>query len=533
MSHRRPTGRGMPVSRRRVLTAGAAGAVGAALSRMLPAGSRAARQASPVATDAAPLPQPRVIRSEGGVLDVTLTAKPAMVDLGAPRLVSTYTWDGVVPGHTWEVRPGDTMRVHLVNELPPMPDGVPMDTTRPHEWTTVNLHTHGMHVSPEGNSDNVFIRIPPGEAFQYEIDVPANHQGGYFWYHPHKHGAVAHQIRAGMAGGIIVRGEIDEVEEIAAAQEQQLVLQAIELGDDYQLLDPIPHPSKAEAFFPRTQVLYTVNGALNPTIRMYPGEVQRWRLLNAAEGKFLSVRLEGHELHQLAWDGLTLPAPEPAEDLMLAAANRVEVLVKAGKPGTYQLMLSPGSSQHPGIPGMPNGTPEPSMQDSAELHTRPILTVEVTGSGPEMALPASLPAWDPPMLPIARTREFAYTVQRDANNEFLAFGINGLAFQDDNPPYQMKLGTAEEWTLHNSVDPKLAHHAHGLHIHVNPFKVTKINGTALEKPLWRDTFALSGQNGDSITLVSNFEDFTGRFVEHCHVVSHEDLGMMETLEVVP
>lgn len=488
--------------------------------------------ATPVTSRSVELPQPRSLRSQAGLLDTTLTCTPSVVDVGAPHAVSTYTFDGLIPGNSWEIDPGDTLRVHMVNNLPPLVGDHQVDMTRPHEWTTTNLHTHGLHVSPEGNGDNVFLQIPPGESFQYEIPVPDNHPAGMFWYHPHKHGAVAHQIRAGMAGTIIVRGDIDEVEEIRDAKEQQLVLQAIELGDDYQLLDPIPYPTTEEAFFPRTQILYTVNGVMNPKITMYPGEVQRWRMLNAAEGKFMSLRLEEHELNALAWDGLTLHAPDPVEDIMMAAANRAEVLVKAGKPGTYNLVLTPGSSQHPGIPGMANATPEPENQQSSELRTRPILTVEVVGEGPEMALPTALPAFDPPILPISRTRELAYTVDRDPGNEFSSFGINGLAFDPDREPYQMRLGTAEEWTLHNDLDPKLDHHAHGFHIHVNPFKVTKINGKSLDTPLWRDTFALSGQDNNSITFVSNFEDFTGKFVEHCHVVSHEDLGMMEALEVV-
>jgi len=97
----------------------------------------------------------------------------------------------------------------------------------------------------------------------------------------------------------------------------------------------------------------------------------------------------------------------------------------------------------------------------------------------------------------------------------------------------MKLGTAEEWTLTNGKDDKLPDHAHALHIHVNPIKVTKINGETLAIPLWRDTFVLTGKSGDSFTFEMNLEDYVGKFVEHCHILSHEDLGMMEALEVVP
>jgi FtsP/CotA-like multicopper oxidase with cupredoxin domain len=346
-----------------------------------------------------------------------------------------------------------------------------MEMDRPHAWTSTNLHTHGLHVSPAGNADNIFIDIPPKETHHLEILLPADHPGGIFWYHPHLHGGVTQQVRGGMAGMIVVRGEIDRVDELSAAREQVMVLQAIELGDDYQLLDPIPNPTKEQAFFPRTQILYTVNGVLNPKITMYPGEVQRWRLLNAAEGKYMSLRLVNHPLHVLAWDGLTLPAPETVPLVMLSAGNRVDLLVKAGRPGRYDLILTPGSSQKPNIPGMPdyNGPeaeadPEASpmampegrglLTFQGELDPRPILSVDVTGSGPEMDLPASLPAWDPPILPIAARRQFTFSVERTPDNEFLTFGIDGNAYDPARPPYRVKLGTAEEWTLVNGVDNK-------------------------------------------------------------------------------
>ncbi len=530
------------IATRRDVLRGAAKAAGGALGAVAVGqsiGRAAAAQtpgATPVAQASIELPQPGSIKSADGVLAVTLTAMPGVVEMGVPSPVTTLTYDGVVPGHTWDVQPGDTLKIDLVNNLPELPGDPNMSMTRPHEWTTTNIHTHGLHVSPSGNSDNIFLEIPPGGSQEYEISIPKDHPGGLFWYHPHKHGGVCQQVRAGMAGALIVRGEIDDVPEVRAAKEQVMVLQAIELGDDYQLLDPIPTPTKAEAFFPRTQVLYTVNGVMTPTVTMYPGEVQRWRLLNAAEGKYMSLQLAGHDLNVLAWDGLNLSAPDVVSGVTLSAGNRVELLVRAGAAGTYDFILTPGSSQHPETLGMFNGeSPEADAMGttSKELATRPILTVEVTGSGPEMALPGSLPAWDPPMLPIARKRQFSFSVEREANGDFIDFGVDGFPFDPDRAPYQIKLGTAEEWTLINAVDNKLPQHAHGFHIHVNPFKVTKINGETLDVPLWRDTFALTGMTSDSFTFESNFEDFTGKFVEHCHVLAHEDLGMMEALEIVP
>jgi FtsP/CotA-like multicopper oxidase with cupredoxin domain len=357
------------------------------------------------------------------------------------------------------------------------------------------------------------------------MEVPANHPGGLFWYHPHRHGGVTQQVRGGMAGLIVVRGEIDHVPEVHAAAERVMVIQGLELDDDFRLPDPIPYPSANQAFYPRTQILYPINGVMNPTIRMYPGEVQRWRMLNAAEGKFLDLRLDGHELHVLAWDGLTLGAPEPVPSVVLGGGNRLEALVRAGPPGTYRLLLSPRSSQHADTPGLPS--PPPS-----ELATRPIATVLVEGRGPAMALPESLPAWDPPILPIARRRQVTYSVQRGQGQSFVDFGVDGTAFDLTQPPYQVRLGTAEEWTVLNGVDDKYAEHAHVFHIHVNPFKITRVNGQVLDKPLWRDTYLFGEHSGDSFTFESNFVDFTGRYVGHCHVLSHEDLGMMEIVEVI-
>jgi FtsP/CotA-like multicopper oxidase with cupredoxin domain len=519
------------ISRRAAL---AAAAIPLALQGKLHASAQTPVSATPVAQPQPDLPQPVVLKSVDGVMTETLNAKPSIIEMGAARPVTTYSFNDMVPGRTWEVNPGDVMKVDFINDLPPVDPMAPVDMVRPHEWTTTNLHVHGMHVSPEGNGDNVFLEIKPGESFQYEIAVPDNHPAGLFWYHPHKHGGVCQQVRAGMAGAIIVRGDIDEVEEVKAAQEQVLVLQAIELGDDFQLLDPIPHPSTQEAFFPRTQILYTVNGMMNPKITMYPGEVRRWRILNAAEGKFMSITLADHPMNVIAWDGLTLAEPEPNTNLVLAAGNRVEVLIKAGAPGSYDLILTPGSSQHPEIPGIEHGMEMPAEPTTnSELLTRPILTVEVVGSGPEMALPATLPAYDPPIMPIAKTRTLRYTVERGDDNEFFNFGINGVAFDPSHEPYQMKLGTAEEWQLTNDLDSKLPQHAHVLHVHVNPFKVIEINGVTLEKPKWRDTYVLTGLDGDSIRVQMNLDDFTGKFVEHCHVLSHEDLGMMESLEVIP
>ena len=111
---------------------------------------------------------------------------------------------------TIELAPGETLRITLDNKLPPSDDpacGQGGDVNMPHCFNSTNLHAHGLWVNPSGNSDNVFVRINPGVAFEYEYNIPADHPSGTFWYHPHLHGATAIQVASGMGGALIVRGD--------------------------------------------------------------------------------------------------------------------------------------------------------------------------------------------------------------------------------------------------------------------------------------------------------------------------------------
>jgi FtsP/CotA-like multicopper oxidase with cupredoxin domain len=275
---------------------------------------------------------------------------------------------------------------------------------------------------------------------------------------------------------------------------------------------------------------------------MYPGEVQRWRLVNASAGTFMSLRLHRHAFHVLAWDGLTLPATERHEVVMLSPGNRVDLLVRAGQPGAYELVLTPGSSEHPHIPGMPAAGTAPPAAGAARrtpgfpplpgaLARRAVMTVEVSGHGPRMSLPDALPAYDPPVLPVARNRAVAFTMAQGAGG-LMRLGIDGVPYDPARRPYRPVLGTAEQWTLRNDVDPRLGRRAHVFHVHTNPFRITKRNGRALSRPQWRDTAVLTSGPGDSITFETSFLDYPGRLAEHSGLAPYDDLGMMSDIEIV-
>ena len=156
------------------------------------------------------------IRSVDGVLRATLAVKYADGVIGGSR-VRFRTYDGRVVGPTLRVKPGDVLKIRLENRLPPSPLLSPKEREAavhsvnvPHALNSTNIHTHGLHVSPEGKSDNVYVDIKPGQAHEYEIAIPKDHVAGTFWYHPHRHGSVALQVANGLGGALIVEGGLDD-----------------------------------------------------------------------------------------------------------------------------------------------------------------------------------------------------------------------------------------------------------------------------------------------------------------------------------
>jgi FtsP/CotA-like multicopper oxidase with cupredoxin domain len=340
-------------------------------------------------------PQPQVRESSGGMLKTTLHAQIAdnmLVDQfsGAHRMVHMPTFEGTIPGPTLSVKPGDTLSIDLVNDLPANPKVQRMGFF-PHDPYTINLHTHGLSVSPLGISDNIFRQMEPGGTHNpIEIKIPADHPSGTYWYHPHKHGSVVTQMTAGLAGFLILRGgpgTLDAVPEVAAAKDIVMGFQVIRsltngnfafVHQQAQQFGTFPFPggpvpptiieqgvwstygldgAPGRSFF-----YYTTNGVTNPTLHMRPGEVQRWRLLDATDSDTLLVSLQHHALNIVAMDGITVANTyhlKPEAPVVMSAGSRFDVMVKAGAPGTYQLValnpLTPASVS----PSPQNIDPEP------------------------------------------------------------------------------------------------------------------------------------------------------------------------------
>ena len=427
------------------------------------------------------LVQPELRESSGGVLETQLEARLSSTTVAGRDVVSTV-YEGSFPGPTLSVWPGDTLRLKLINSLD----------------NCTNMHTHGFHVSPRDNSDNIFLHINPGETFDYEYHIPDDHPSGTFWSHPHCHGLTATQTTGGMSGAIIVRGGLDEIEGIAGLTDQLLVLQSTQFDGDGSMV-PFEQQSPATR-------MRLVNGQLQPTISIQPGETQRWRVANVTSDDFFLLKLADHTLHVIAKDGNPYDEVVPVDEIVLAPAERVDVLVQASTTaGSYQLRTLEWGEDYQAQPDVLLAT----------------MVVEGDVLEPGQLPTALIPFEDLSLLEVDRQR--VTTFEEPGAPLFLA--IDGKHWDADRIDQTVQLGHLEEWIVRNT-----SSHRHPFHIHINDFQVVAFNGQPVKAHGWGDTINLPPNS--EVTIRMRFADFTGKFVYHCHILSHEDFGMMANVEVV-
>jgi len=449
---------------------------------------------------------PDELRSSGGRLDVTLVARASRVPWGTGKRYA-LTYGGSTPGPTLRVRPGDELTVTVRNDLD----------------EATNLHTHGLHVSPNGDSDNVFTMIDPGQEHTYRYEIPKNHLSGTFWYHPHNHGNVAAQVFGGLAGAIIVEDDVDAI--LQDSTDRVIVLADPRVGTSAAVLSA----TRAERMMGREGDVILVNGQLQPTIRAEAGSMERWRIINASSSRYYQLSVDGAPMHWLASDQGRFDRSRTVTRILLTPGQRAEVMIPLVGPGALTLSTTTVDRRSTGMGGggmgnggMRGGTGSASAQTGAVTK---LLTVDITPS--TRANTAVLPEQlrqaagdDTPS--IDRSRIITLSAMGMGTRQFV---IDGATFDPNRIDITARLGTTEAWTIRNSSTMD-----HPFHLHVWPFRVTARSDGTDPDPGWRDTVNVPA--GATVSLLVPFEDYGGKTVYHCHILDHEDYGMMGSIEVV-
>ncbi len=429
-----------------------------------------------------------------GVVSVELEAKIAPININGTA-VELMTYNGQFPQETIRLKKGDILKVHFKNSFPELEESILGHVNR----NVTNLHTHGWHVSPSGNADNILITFNPGATHDYEYDLALQEAGTLSFMHPHAHVTVADQMWHGLAGNALIVE--DETDVISGYEEHIMILK--DIGLQGNMVDPYTMENYLRG---KEGNIVMVNGQVNPVLPIRPGQVQRWRIVNSCSARFFDLSLEDHEIHLVGTDGGLLDKPYPLRHLLLSPGERVDLLVKADKfSGEFKFLSLPYD----------RGRKTPQKIT--------LLTLSYQGSQANDSLPTTVN-------PDAKRLEM--DLDSLPNKKFeLSMGvdvarINRRVFGKNTLSVSSKLGTYEVWEIKNQGNMD-----HNFHQHVNASQIISIEGGDPEYaalyttiPAWKDTIIIP--RGGSVKMLVPVMDYTGTTVYHCHILEHEDIGMM-------
>jgi FtsP/CotA-like multicopper oxidase with cupredoxin domain len=485
-----------PISRRQAVLLGGLGIAGTVAGGAGLIWTLTSREAPVTGSELAPPPEER---STNGQLRVRLEAAPGQILLGG-RQATALGYNGGIPGPTLRLRAGDVLRIGLVNKL----------------TQATNLHVHGLHVSPEGNGDNVFLSVEPGSTFDYEYKLPQDHPPGVYWYHPHRHGMVANQVFAGLFGAIIV----EDPEPIEASAERVLVISDTSLDG----LGNIREVPAMERMMGREGELILVNGQSNPQFSARPGQRERWRIINTCVSRYLRLRLDGQQLQLLGMDSGRFLTPETVDELLLTPGNRADLLVTTTAGDSVLRALYQNRGSMPGMMGPGSSTRNPpDRPDGAALATLRVAGDSVAALA---AVPAQKGLGDLRSATVAARRQIVLSADMGmgGGGAMMRFSINGREFNAARTDTTVTAGNVEEWTLTNNSPMD-----HPFHLHVWPMQIIEENSQGRNTAIWQDVVNVPANGRVKVRVA--FKDFRGRSAYHCHILDHEDLGMMGAIEV--
>ncbi|MEX3930817.1 multicopper oxidase family protein [Paraburkholderia phymatum] len=456
--------------------------------------------------------------SEPGVFRATLVAQSVRRQLMPGH--STALWlygdaaQGSIVGPLIDVREGDTVEIRFVNRLP----------------QPSTIHWHGLPVPPDqdGNPTNP---IAPGATHVYRFTLPRGSAGTY-WYHPHPHMMTAEQVFRGLAGPIIVRAADDP---LAAFPERHLFFSDLKLASDASVApnDMMDWMNGREGQF------VLVNGARRP--RLTVAQDERWRLWNGCSARYLRLSFGNEQTFtQVGTDGGLLDKPRDGlTELLLAPGERAEIVVRAGaQPSTAvltaavhdrrKMTMTEGRS----LPADPAKAladvrfePRPSAARAVPPTLRPIAPLLSSADTAAGKVPRKSVVFEEAMDMKSMHRPGAMMSALPPGMKFM---INGATFDPLRIALTSRAGEVEIWSIENRTDMD-----HPFHLHGTQFQVIgrELDGAKTTEPYlaWRDT--VNVQRGETVRIATVQRD-AGERMFHCHILEHEDLGMMATLKVV-
>jgi suppressor of ftsI len=468
-----------------------------------------------VRAQAVALPEPPQVRAKNHVVSLTLHA---VNENGR----DAFAFDGANVAPVIRASPGDVLRITYVNDLPPKSSAT--CAVNPCMNMT-NLHFHGLTVSPHAPQDDVLGMLAmPGQVLHYSVEIPRDHPPGLFWYHTHPHGESHRQVLDGMSGAIVIEGMERYAPQVGRLRERVIVVRGRSIENDpnaVELRREVEIPSKgcggeAEA----VEEVFTVNGAVRPRIEIAPRERQFWRIVNASPDRYLDLELDGQALEVVALDGMPLAyrgsdGPTRATDhLLLSPAGRLEAIVTGPPSGTPRALRTlcvdtgPDGDPNPGMVLADLAQPAADRSDS----NAPPKQVHAIDDRPPLYKRRDLER-------LKKTApDFTVIFTEDKN----AFYINGRKFAPDaSPMTSVRVGTYQHWRIVNDTAE-----LHPFHIHQVHFLAYAENGVPLSHTAWLDTVNVTYRG--TVDVILDFTDpiIKGMSVFHCHLLNHEDKGMM-------
>ena len=535
------------------------------LLSVLPAAALAAAPATTV-TNTTPCPRPPAgsvvtpppeLFSSNGVLNVQLNYFTS-VDSAGRTLFCFQTLDGK-QSPTLHVQPGDTLNFTVTNLVPAPPPGSPTEVvSNPSNRcgdvtmtiTSLNVHYHGTNTAPQCHSDEIIHTIiNSGESFQYSVHFPADEPPGLYWYHPHVHGIAEAAVQGGASGAIIVGGIANVQPAVAGLPERVLMFRDQPVAGNPAPGGTVPAWDVTLNYVPVSYVATPQPGFIPSIIKIKPGQREFWRVANASADTILDLQLKydgkAQPLTIVGFDGVPVGSQDGTThgktltqtDVLIPPAGRAEFIATGPAATVHNAIL-----QTLNIDTGPAGDNDPTrtvaiLQKST---SGPPLPVTETASG--AATPARFAGLASATPTAARTLYFSEVISDPSDpssptNFFITVdGATPTLFDPNNPPaITTTQGSVEDWTIQNRSSENHEFHMHQIH-----FLLLAVNGVPVSpsQQQFYDMYQVPYWSGTgpypSVTVRMDFRGpDVGDFVYHCHILGHEDNGMMAIIRVLP